>query len=125
MTNSGGQTGSPNCHGQRAEWVDVSGPFTRAVGREEETFGIAMLDHPSNRNHPNAWFVRGYGPVGTNLPYFDGALTLQPGETWRARVELDWLTTASEIVEARQEIATMQEATEAHVHLRPLSGWSP
>ena len=44
-----------------------------------------MLDHPSNRNHPNAWFVRGYGPVGTNLPYFDGPLTLQPGETWSLR----------------------------------------
>jgi hypothetical protein len=88
MTNSSGQTGSPNCHGQRAEWVDVSGPFTRAAGREEEIFGIAMLDHPSNRNHPNAWFVRGYGPVGTNLPYFDGALTLQPGETWTLRHRL-------------------------------------
>jgi hypothetical protein len=88
MTNSSGQTGSPNCHGQRAEWVDVSGPFTRAAGREEEIFGNAMLDHPSNRNHPNAWFVRGYGPVGTNLPYFDGALTLQPGETWTLRHRL-------------------------------------
>ena len=45
-------------------------------------------DHPSNRNHPNAWFVRGYGPVGTNLPYFDGALTLDRGETWTLRHRL-------------------------------------
>jgi len=88
ITNSNGDTGSPACHGQRAEWVDVSGPFTRATGRDAEIFGIAMLDHPSNRNHPNAWFVRGYGPVGTNLPYFDGALTLQPGETWTLRHRL-------------------------------------
>jgi len=42
---------------------------------------VAMLDHPSNRNHPNAWFVRGHGPLGTNLPFFHGPLTLRPGET--------------------------------------------
>jgi Methane oxygenase PmoA len=82
MSLSTGLTGSPNCFGQRAEWADCSGPFTRAVAKEPEVYGIAMLDHPSNRNHPNAWFVRGYGPIGTNLPFFDGALTLQPGETW-------------------------------------------
>jgi hypothetical protein len=88
MSNSTGAKGSPECHGQRAEWVDVSGPFSRAIGHDPEIFGIAMLDHPSNRNHPNAWFVRGYGPVGTNLPYFDGPLTLQPGETWSLRHRL-------------------------------------
>ena len=85
MSLSTGAKGSPECHAQRAEWADVSGPFSRAIGHEPEIFGIAMLDHPSNRNHPNAWFVRGYGPVGTNLPYFDGPLTLQPGETWSLR----------------------------------------
>lgn len=87
-TNSTGATGSPNLHGERAEWVDCAGPFTRAIGQEPEVFGIAMLDHPANRNHPNAWFVRGYGPVGTNLPYFDGPLTLEPGETWSLRHRL-------------------------------------
>ena len=88
MSLSTGATGSPNCFGQRAEWADCSGPFTRATGREPEIFGIAMLDHPSNRNHPNAWFVRGYGPMGTNLPFFDGPLTLQPGQTWSLRHRL-------------------------------------
>jgi hypothetical protein len=88
ITNSEGATGSPKCHGARAEWVDCSGPFTRAVGKDPEIFGIAMLDHPSNRNHPNAWFVRGYGPIGTNLPYFDGELTIQPGETWSLKHRL-------------------------------------
>lgn len=85
MSLSTGATGSPDCHAQRAEWADVSGPFSRAAGHDPEIFGIAMLDHPSNRNHPNAWFVRGYGPVGTNLPFFDGPLTLQPNETWSLR----------------------------------------
>ena len=88
MSLSTGATGSPNCFGQRAEWADCSGPFTRAIGQEPEVFGIAMLDHPSNRNHPNAWFVRGYGPVGTNLPFFDDALTLERGETWKLRHRL-------------------------------------
>ena len=88
MSLSTGLTGSPECFGQRAEWADCSGPFTRAQGHEPEIFGIAMLDHPSNRNHPNAWFVRGYGPVGTNLPFFDGALTLERGETWALRHRL-------------------------------------
>jgi hypothetical protein len=88
MSLSTGVTGSPNCFGQRAEWADCSGPFTRAPGHEPEVFGIAMLDHPSNRNHPNAWFVRGYGPIGTNLPFFDGPLTLQPGEVWSLRHRL-------------------------------------
>jgi methane monooxygenase PmoA-like len=99
MSLSTGITGSPNCFGQRAEWADCSGPFTRAVGREHEVFGIAMLDHPSNRNHPNAWFVRGYGPIGTNLPFFDGPLTLKPGETWSLRhrlyVHKDYATEAN------------------------------
>lgn len=88
MSLSTGVTGSPDCFGQRAEWADCSGPFTRAPGHEPEVFGIAMLDHPSNRNHPNAWFVRGYGPIGTNLPFFDGPLTLQAGETWSLRHRL-------------------------------------
>jgi hypothetical protein len=85
---STGATGAANCFGQRAAWADCSGPFTRAPGQEPEVFGIAMLDHPANRNHPNAWFVRSYGPVGTNLPFFDGALTLEPGDAWSLRHRL-------------------------------------
>ncbi len=85
MSLSTGISGSANCFGERAQWADCSGPLARAPGHDPEVFGIAMLDHPSNRNHPNAWFVRGYGPVGANLPYFDGALTLAPGEAWRLR----------------------------------------
>lgn len=87
-TLSTGEKGSAACFGKRAEWADCSGPLTRASGQPQEVFGIAMLDHPSNRNHPNAWFVRGYGPVGANLPFFDGPLTLQPGEAWDLRHRL-------------------------------------
>jgi hypothetical protein len=85
ITLAGGVTGGAEAFGKRAEWADCSGPLVRKPGREPEWWGIAMLDHPSNRNHPNAWFARSYGPLGANLPFFDGPLTLEPGESWRLR----------------------------------------
>jgi hypothetical protein len=84
ITLSDGTTGGKAAFGHRAEWADCSGPLVRRAGNEQ-IWGISMLDHPSNRNHPNAWFARSYGPLGTNLPFFDGPLTLQPGESWRLR----------------------------------------
>jgi hypothetical protein len=85
ITLEGGITGGTDGVGKRAKWADCSGPLIRKPGKEPEWWGIAMLDHPANRNHPNAWFARSYGPLGTNLPFFDGPLTLQPGESWRLR----------------------------------------
>jgi hypothetical protein len=84
ITLADGTMGGKEAFGRRTEWADCSGPLVRR-GTESEWYGIAMLDHPSNRNHPNAWFARSYGPLGTNLPFFDGPLTLAPGETWRLR----------------------------------------
>lgn len=85
ITLGSGLTGGKASFGQRAAWADCSGPLVTKEGEPNEWWGIAMLDHPTNRNHPNAWFARSYGPLGTNLPYFDGPLTLQPGETWELR----------------------------------------
>ena len=85
ITLEGGIVGGTDGVGKRAKWADYSGPLIRKPGKEPEWWGIAMLDHPSNRNHPNAWFARSYGPLGTNPPFFDGPLTLQPGESWRLR----------------------------------------
>lgn len=84
ITLADGTTGGKASFGKRSEWADCSGPLVRR-GEKPEWYGIAMLDHPSNRNHPNAWFARSYGPLGTNLPFFDGPLTLKPGETWGLR----------------------------------------
>jgi hypothetical protein len=84
ITLADGRTGGKACFGQRSPWADCSGPLVRR-GSEPEIYGIAMLDHPLNINHPNAWFARSYGPLGTNLPFFDGPLRLQPGETWHMR----------------------------------------
>ena len=83
ITLADGTTGGKEAFGKRAPWADCTGPLVQRGGGE--LYGIAMLDHPSNRNHPNAWFARSYGPLGTNLPFFDGPLTLQPGETWTLR----------------------------------------
>lgn len=85
ITLEGGIVGGKDATTSRAKWADYSGPLIRKPDKEPEWWGIAMLDHPSNRNHPNAWFARSYGPLGTNLPFFDGPLTLQPGGTWRLR----------------------------------------
>jgi len=84
ITLADGTTGGKECFGKRSPWADCSGPLVQR-GSEREICGIAMLDNPSNRNHPNAWFARSYGPLGTNLPFFDGPLTLRPGETWRLK----------------------------------------
>jgi len=46
--------------GQRAAWVDYSGPA--GSGR----YGIAILDHPDNPVHPTYWHVRGYGLFTAN-----------------------------------------------------------
>jgi hypothetical protein len=84
ITLSDGTTGGKDAFAKRAEWADCTGNLVQRPGYEER-WGIAMLDHPSNRNHPNAWFARSYGPLGTNLPFFDGDLTLGPGEAWSLR----------------------------------------
>lgn len=53
LTNSEGQSGEPAIFGQRARWVDYSGPS--APGATE---GIAYFEHPSNPRHPTLWHVR-------------------------------------------------------------------
>ncbi len=85
ITLSDGTTGGKAAFGHHAEWADCSGPLARTKDGGPWIWGIAMLDHPSNRNHPNAWFARSYGPLGTNTPFFDGALTLEPGESWELK----------------------------------------
>lgn len=60
MENSAGSVGEKQVWGKRANWLDYSGPV------EGQTFGIGMMDHPSNLNHPCYWHARDYGLVGTN-----------------------------------------------------------
>ena len=48
--NATGETGRA-CDQKRAAWCTVERPFG------EETFGIALFDHPGNANHPAGWRV--------------------------------------------------------------------
>lgn len=54
--NSNGLRGR-DCEQKRAKWCDVERPF------DGETFGIAILDHPSNPNHPSGWRVDEQGLI--------------------------------------------------------------
>jgi hypothetical protein len=76
--------------GRAAKWVDYHGPV------EDETLGVAILDHPLNKNHPTGWHVRGYGLFAAN-PFtrkaFDpkqavGTVVVPQGEsiTYRYRI---------------------------------------
>jgi hypothetical protein len=79
--------------GKRAAWVDCYGPV------ENETLGLAILNHPSSFRYPTYWHVRTYGLFAAN-PFGvrdfekdeakDGSHTLQPGESmvFRYRVLL-------------------------------------
>jgi hypothetical protein len=60
MENSTGGVTEKQVWGKRATWLDYSGPV------DGQIFGIGMMDHPGNLNHPCYWHARDYGLVGTN-----------------------------------------------------------
>lgn len=62
LTDSEGRTGEPAIFGQRARWMDYSGPVV--AGRPDE--GITYFDHPSNPRHPTHWHVREDGWMGAS-----------------------------------------------------------
>jgi hypothetical protein len=89
ITNSRGGVGEEQTMGVQAEWVDYSGTRFRVSGRGEATEGIAVLDHPSNPNHPPKFFCRAYGPLCPwQGNWFTGPSDLGAGETISARHRL-------------------------------------
>ena len=60
LENSSGGVGEKQVWGKRANWLDYSGPV------DGQIYGIGMMDHPSNWEHPCYWHARDYGLVGTN-----------------------------------------------------------
>jgi hypothetical protein len=52
-------TDEPNVWGKEADWCDISGQING------KTYGVAILDHPSNPL-PAKWHARRYGLVGAN-----------------------------------------------------------
>jgi hypothetical protein len=90
ILNARGDRNEQSVHTKRAEWLDQSGPIAPAV--EEGTAGaavlpvrwggIALMDHPSNRNHPTAWHCRNDGWAGASFN-IDGPYTIAAGEKLR------------------------------------------
>ncbi len=77
--------------GQRAKWVSYFGKI------DEQDFGIAIFDHPSNLRHPTTWHARDYGLVAANPfglhefqgePAGSGRFVLKPGEKLHLRYQL-------------------------------------
>lgn len=89
IVNSEGQTDKAAWR-QQAAWVDYSGPI------DDETFGVAVFNHPSSFRFPTYWHVRTYGLFAANpfgVHYFEkkpagtGNLVIPAGESvtfkWR------------------------------------------
>lgn len=74
LENSNGAAGEKDTWGKKAAWLDYSGPV------DGQVLGIAMMDHPSNPNHPCRWHARAYGLVGSN-PFSTAAFEQGPAET--------------------------------------------
>ena len=84
ILNSGGAKDG-EAWGQRAKWVEMSGPV------DGKTFGIAIFDHPSNLRHPTRWHARDYGLFAANpfaehemdktQPQKAGDYTIKAGES--------------------------------------------
>jgi hypothetical protein len=80
-------TTEKNVWGRRAKWMRLQGK------KDDKTYGVAILNHPSSTNYPTFWHARGYGCFTAN-PLGQGAfershkvpeaknldLTLKPGE---------------------------------------------
>ena len=69
LRDSNGRRGEKEIFGQRAAWMDYSGP-TAAVpdGRE----GVVCFDHPDNPRYPTRWHVREDGWMGASYCFTEG-----------------------------------------------------
>ncbi|MEK6262358.1 MAG: PmoA family protein [Planctomycetota bacterium] len=75
LSDSEGRVGEPAIFGNRARWMDYSGPVATPAQSEAVAEGITYFDHPSNPSHPAHWHVREDGWMGASA-CFDGPLTI-------------------------------------------------
>jgi hypothetical protein len=69
------------CEQQRAAWCNVERPFGN------DTFGIAVFDHPSNPNHPPGWRADEQGLVNPNISALaDWSLSAKSERLFRYRL---------------------------------------
>lgn len=69
LTDSEGRIGESQIFGQRARWMDYSGPVVAgsAETRHVVTEGITCFDHPQNPRYPTYWHVREDGWMGASF----------------------------------------------------------
>jgi putative heme-binding domain-containing protein len=78
--NSNGQRGRA-CEKQRAKWCNVERPF------EDQIYGIAVLDHPQNSDHPAAWRVDERGLINPCVTAVNGfSLPAKTAREYRYRL---------------------------------------
>ncbi|MEW6160410.1 MAG: PmoA family protein [Verrucomicrobiota bacterium] len=82
ILNAKGDRNEQTAHLQRAAWLDQSGPVAA-----RQWAGIAMLDHPSNLNHPTGWHCRNDGWAGAAFN-METPHTLEPQTTLKLRYRL-------------------------------------
>ncbi len=74
LVDSEGRVGEPAIFGQRARWMDYSGPIMPGADGQPRIEGITFFDHPANPGHPSHWHVREDGWMGASA-CFAGPLT--------------------------------------------------
>lgn len=70
ITDSEGRVGEPAIFGQRARWVDYSGPVPG-----DRIEGITYFDHPANVGSPTHWHVREDGWMGASACFAEPLVT--------------------------------------------------
>jgi hypothetical protein len=74
LTDSEGRQGEPAILGNRARWMDYSGPVAAGRGPDREAVveGITYFDHPENPRYPTQWHVREGGWMGASFCMQEG-----------------------------------------------------
>jgi hypothetical protein len=86
------------CQQQRAAWCTVERPFGN------ETFGIAVFDHPSTPNHPSGWRADEQGLINPNVSFLaDWTLAAKQTQRFSYRLLVYHGSRPSKELEARFE----------------------
>ena len=79
------------CEQKRASWCNVERPFAN------ETYGIAILDHPGNLNHPPGWRADEQGLINPNVSFLsDWSIPANQQQAFRNRILIYRGTATSE-----------------------------
>ena len=79
IINSNGERNEDGACGQRAAWIDQSGPIA-----PQKWGGVTLLDHPSNPHFPTHWHCRNDGWAGASFNR-EAPWHIQDGEVLRLR----------------------------------------